>query len=147
MTGYVHIDVMEPVVEYTRTVSPDTYTLTPERGWVWVQRVAIWVLKKLRCNVVNSVVSTHMVAINETDLLEKARGQLAGLRRLNIEPDFIIYGAAQDAEFRQMISPMEYTSYHEGRLHVGRDEWPALYGVNVRVIPWFDGVLVVPKGK
>lgn len=133
----------------TRKV-PGTYRFTPARGWVWVQRLAIWTLKKLGCEAYETFYTTTAITVDQSKILESVREQVARMKGRGEQPDFILIGDDYYDIERDMLSqPWSYKSHYEGKAYsdYGKTVFRPLYGVDVRIVPYFKGAVVVPKVK
>ena len=86
--------------------------------------------------------SFSRVEINYDKLLESIRSECVNLRRHNMEPELIIVGGNYINSLRNEIAQRNLV------FDFGVDiDKMSLYGLRVRVIPSFEGILVVPKGR
>ena len=144
---YLDIEVETRQTHENKRIIPDTYKLTPTAGWVWVQKICLWMLERLGCNAIETYYTTTSIAIDQQKVLESVREQMTWMRRRGDTPDFILLGESAYDEARQDVFAREFTSHYEGKAHDEMGTYRPLYGVPIRVVTYFKGCVVVPKAK
>lgn len=137
------------VVEHQRLTEikeiKSQFELRPERGYVWIQRLCVWLLAKIGAfaNVPSVTVARHDVGKEgDTFMMRVMRSKHAVLGSFDRDPTEILIG------------PEEYSTLMGELIHYGQFEFESryfrhvegetrVYGLKVRVIPWMRGILVL----
>lgn len=150
---------MEQTAEYfriawkTRQVyQPDKYCLRMDRKHVWLQKIAIWVLRKLDCNswiMEDQLVRTEM--INLRDLAKQIVEQQADLLSwYHYCGETLLVGPKEFSELEKLpfthplSLDLQYMWSERDRGVAGGYRTKA-YGLKIVVIPHMRGALVLPK--
>jgi hypothetical protein len=125
-------------------IEPDRFEFRADRKLWWLQKAAIWVLRKLRCNSYREAVSFEYIDIDKGELIENVMTQIRAFwQDRRKAPTSVLVGARQLREW--MHTPMardmmnvncQYYSVEGGVKQI--------CGLNVTIVPWMDGVLVMP---
>lgn len=137
------------VVEHQRLTEikeiKSQFELRPERGYVWIQRLCVWLLAKIGAfaNVPSVTVARHDVGKEgDTFMTRLMRSKHAVLGSFDRDPTEVLIG------------PEEYSTLMGELIHYGQFEFESryfrhvegetrVYGLKVRVIPWMRGILVL----
>jgi hypothetical protein len=131
-----------------RTVSSfidtEKFTFRPDKKWPWLQKICFAILRKLGANSIGEVVKIERRVIDSDSFMQKIFEQKNGIQTLfRIPPKELLIGAEDYAELmRQEISTMPF----DFRATYSYDEYKKqqIVGLDVKVIPWMRGILVVP---
>jgi hypothetical protein len=123
---------------------PNTYQLRKDRDWLWVQKLAIWVLRKLGCFAIqeDAIITRHRFDGNT--LLEAIMAQHSEVMNIyHRHGERLLIGFE---EFRDLLG----TEMREPRSFAMQYRWHekngyTVCGLKVTVIPWMKGILVVPR--
>ena len=121
------------------------YELRPERGYVWIQRICVWLLGKIGAfaNVPTTTIARHDVGKHGDTFVTLI------LRSKNA-----ILGSFDRNPTECLIGPEEYATLMGELIHYGQFELESryfrqiegetrVYGLKVRVIPWMRGILLL----
>jgi len=137
------------VIEYLETKrhvstveSVDRYVFRKDKGYHGLQRLLFWVLAKIGCYAQDERIAYTQHRLDTDDLMEAIYKQDIGvLEFYNQRGKSLLIGSKDYQELtgnpaiRQM---MQFTGKYRG----GYGE---VLGMNIIVIPWMKGMLVVPK--
>ena len=131
-------------------VCPDAYTYIPQRGWAWLQRLAIRVLKWRRCHHMTNATEYRRVDVPKTGLLDAVARQHAALRgQLNGQPAVLLIGPDDFSEaMRAMHRNSDTLMFRTIRIDTDGywyDHPASRVSLPIVVVPWMRGVLLVPK--
>ena len=125
------------------------YDYRSDRGWRRVQRVCFWLLRRIGAVrwLMEQVCSHQEVTVDERKITEWLRKEIYQHKRMNInEIEMIIVGpevlgCLEDEINRRNIS---FSDPALASLHL---DFPQLrlFGIEVRFLSWFNGMLLVPK--
>jgi hypothetical protein len=119
----------------------DRYELNPSRGHVWLQRLAIWVLRRLKCYAFEHITTRTAFRFNPASFTEKILGQRSYLWRLyHREGCVLLIGSKDFSELMNAPEFQQHLSFGSPYMVNG-----TVYNMRVVIIPWMEGVLVVPK--
>ncbi len=146
--GYVSF--VETTQHQIPKVWPDAYTYMPQRGWAWLQRLAIRVLRWRRCHYITNVVEYRRVDVPKTGLLEAVCRQHAALRsQLDGQPAVLLIGPDDFSEaMRAMHRNSDTLMFRTIRIDTDGywyDHPAYRVSLPIVVVPWMRGVLLVPK--
>ena len=117
----------------------DVFTLTPERGHVWLQKLALWLLRTLRCNWYEKTTTVTQFTFEEHDFARNLYRQRDDLF------DFFGRTGSQlligGEDFRALMDSPEVTRDFTFYVELARDR--RVFNLSVRVIPWMKGMVVV----
>ena len=128
------------------TPSKDHYTFRPERGYVRLQRLAFWFLRKIRCHYMEETVTYQRMVIEPKDIIDQILTTMEWTREdLAAEnPERILMGPDE-------FSALRKNAVEDGPTAFGPFEFRTEYNVNykvfglaIQVIPWMSGVLILP---
>lgn len=123
----------------------DAFAYRPERGWRWLQRLCLWVLRWLSCYYERKEVKMKYVTLRTDKILELVRETKLVAWRRHLEPRYLIVGQRQ---FYELIHESEeegdYTYFRASLPNMGHEHHTA-YGLEIIRVPWFDGVVLLPE--
>src|ERR1700760_835201 len=141
-----YVDVVELRRISEVKVLQDTFELRPERPAVWLQRVCLWVLRKLGCFASTDVIryERHHIGKNGERFMQrllKAKNAIQG--SLEMKPTRLLIGSEQYAELmEEMVSKAPFA--FDSQYYIGGYDRPTVIGLRVEVIPWMRGILLLP---
>ena len=113
----------------------ETYVYTPTNGWAWLQRIAIWILRKLHCYETKIAYQRVEFCTSEfMNFLLKQRKEV--LEHFHGAKEFRVLVGADDMERTLQLPYIRNIINFEVRVA----------GMNVTVVPWMKGILVLPEG-
>jgi hypothetical protein len=125
-------------VRHRRTLKT-AYAVNEKRRAVWLQRFCCWVLGKLGAFYDYQEITAVRHRFDSDTFMERIFKNETVVREFNCEPKELLIGPEQFSELMGSPEIHNYltfqTTYHKGR---------KILGLTVRVIPWMDGILVVP---
>ena len=132
-------------VEWDETRSlvlePDAYRFDPKRPAKWLQRLCLWVLRKLHCHNYQETVAytTHVITLDT--VFDRVLQSQENLMKRNYQEPHLLFIGAED--FAELMGNKKMRQYF-------RFDVPYMYNrtflnMEVHVVPWMKGVLGVPK--
>lgn len=121
----------------------DKYEYLPDRGWKWLQRLAIGVLRWLGCysQIETTDYKTHMVRPNDfIQAICEQRRELMSLYRL--EGERLLIGSE---EYFDLMKQQDQRMYDSFSFTAQYSYAKQIMGMKVTVVPWMKGILVMPK--
>ena len=133
---------------------PEHFQLRNDRPHVWLQKAAIWVLRKLGCYayldeqiITKKIIDTHDIS---KKIVESMKG---AVEYAHYEGRHLLVGYEEFQELAQMeydrpfsIKVPYYFTTSKTPADYGPPEYETrVYQMKVTVIPWMKGVLVLPK--
>lgn len=131
--------------------SPDKYQYDPKGRWPWLQRACFWVLKKLGAFASFSEEHIQRVDIDLDKLVEAVMRNRADVEMLyRKRAKYLVVGADKFYELSVSVQPhyMTFTVPHQFNARVGYNNRPMpqmFAGLQVIVVPWIDGMFVLPE--
>jgi len=136
---------------------PDRYQFREEKGWRWIQKLALWTLKKIGCHAfIMEETMVRSETINLHNLTKQIMEQQADtINWYHHHGDRLLVGPTEFAElsalpFTHPLSlDLQYMWVETDDTKYGMNLPPHTYtrfGLKVTVIPHMKGVLVLPKG-
>lgn len=124
----------------------DSFELRKDRPAVWLQRLCLWVLRRLGCYAQHETVriDRHYIGWKGNSFMERLweRKKLIW-GSFDMEPTRLLIGAEDYARLMQEAyskNSFEFSAqYMMGR--AGRE--PEVMGLKVEVIPWMSGILLL----
>lgn len=122
-------------------LTPERYQYTPKLGWAWLQRIAIYILKKIGCESTEKIYKSHVVEPKK--ILDYILDQKKELLKLyHHKGSRLLIGTKQYEEI------MKINDDTHGQLFSFDCQYysggPKIFNLKVTVVPWMDGVLVIP---
>lgn len=136
--------------------SPTKFELTPSAGWLWLQRLCFWVLRKIDARSKEWTESVRSVTVHYQGFMQALaaqRGEI--LSQYAIEGKYLLMGPMEFAEFSTTsvflqaavgftIPDAVYRKETDGRCFPYKTK-TIVIDLNVIVLPWMKGMLVVPE--
>jgi len=137
----------------TSVLWENAYGFSPARGWVYAQKICFWFLKKIGCERYHDDIKYQTVTINGADFIEKLYRQRHALFEFigREDIDYVLIG---QKDFNELLrkenfqAPYlhEFSFYAAGGVQGGRfGPHRTFAGFRVRVVPWMEGFVAVPK--
>lgn len=151
--NYQRVDGLRTFYEKKTGYLPDSFQLREDRGYVWLQKIALWVLKKLGCYAIKTEQVAVKVVIDTKKIVDKVMIQDEELAKLyHYRGSRLLVG---HEEFREMCRvemshPLSLSAQYIWQERASTMTEPykvtrTACGLKVTVIPWMRGVLVLPK--
>lgn len=122
----------------------DAWSLRKDFRWKWMERLARWVIRKIGVNAREPYVEVERLLIDPADIMTKLFQQRSALLEMRHEPKRLLIGSE---DFAQLMHNKEM-HYH---FSVGCEYFKSdgrggrrVMDLEVEVIPWMRGVLVMP---
>jgi hypothetical protein len=132
---FVTLDIRDRI-----KVVPDAYMLRVDRRAPWLQRLCLWVLHKLGATAHIATAEVRRVRLDGEGFMARLYAQKRELfDQFGYDASTLLIGSE---EYEQLMgSPevyqlMRFTAPYELRGQV--------FGLNVRVVPWMSGMVVLP---
>jgi hypothetical protein len=148
-TIYDKVRVMLPSPHQLQLVDENAFMFRKERPYHWLQRAALWVLRKLCCE---RVFDTYTVQYTEVDcaaLWQAVERQVFAIRNVwNMERLTIVVGGAEN--YLRFVSEVydQAPFMMEMQREIGRNtSYGPQYkflGADVVFLPYWDGLVVLP---
>lgn len=122
------------------------FAYRPERGYAWLQRACIWILRKLGCNAVGEELKVTRQLIRQDNVADALMQQSEVARHIFRDPDRIhrvLMGPDQYQEIMKELWSAGYLTFR-GNATGGINGRPVVFGLEVTVVPWMHGLLVMP---
>lgn len=122
----------------------DSFELRTDRGYIWLQKSAIWVLRKLKCFARREFVTSVKTVIETNKFMEKIYRQENELLNLyHLQGERLLVGPD---EFGELMSlPMHQMLSFHGQYEAFKDGKRRLHNMEITIVPWMKGMLVIPK--
>ena len=146
-----HVQYLATKREIRDVFLPDQYQLRPSQGYVWLQKAAIWVLKKLKCYAVKKEAIFSKITIDPYKLMEKLLAENANLAmEYNLRGERVLMGyedfSRLNGENIHFSSPISFEAPYLMSSSGDYDKWESVVcGMKITVIPWMRGILILPK--
>ncbi|MGZ3235767.1 MAG: hypothetical protein ACXU8A_00155 [Burkholderiaceae bacterium] len=135
------VSLREKNVSFVRN---DVFALNKHKKHYWLQKICIRILERLDCQWQDTKVETTRIRIDPEEFMNKLYAQKAELfKQFNKDGTKLLIGA-QDYE-ELMCSPQihQILSFN-ARAYKDNDYGRQIMGLEVTVIPWMRGILVMP---
>lgn len=141
------ISFIEPYTEFKTVTDNNAFAVREDRPHLWLQKVCCWVLGKLGAYRRDTQTKIEYRTIDADNFMTRIAKQHASVfELLNRKPKKLLIGAQDYAELMcETNSRYPFTfnaSYAIGERGVAR-----IMGLEVQVIPWMRGVLVLPPDE
>ena len=133
-------------------ILPDTYKFTPKCGWVWLQKICFWFLRKIKANHIE--ITTKYIRRHNSEneeILKSLLGQQGYWLQFVHDyrkPLRIVMGPD---DFDGLLEMAQMGSMRPFDLSAGleiRDiNGPHWHNIPITVIPWMKGAVIVPDHK
>lgn len=125
----------------------DTYQLRTDRPLVWLQRVCLWMLRRLGCFVsVNDIrIERHVFGKKGRTFMERLwERRMSILGTFDMQPTRLLIGPEEYAEImHEAVSTASFGFDAEYGVGNGPLRQPTVMGLRVEVIPWMRGMLLL----
>lgn len=120
----------------------DSYALNTSKKWVWLQRICFWILDKLGAYAFIEHEAHSVVTWRTEDLYTLVRDGMFQLHSVGLDAKHILVGREEYFKLTQQtpcsaMGPMWFP-IGGGPVH------PSIHNANIVVVPWMNGVLVLP---
>lgn len=116
----------------------DRFEYRPDLRMRWLQRLCFWILRKLRAYARDSVATYSSVTIDDK-VIAGVWKAIKGIRLL---------GLGVNSRWRVIVGVDAFREICEtapsGPLHFSTPSIPALMGMPITVVPWIEGIALVP---
>jgi hypothetical protein len=138
------IDVLElrPVPKVVEL--KDAFELREDRPAIWLQRVCLWVLRKLGCFACKETVTIerHEIGRHGDKFMERLWARREAVwGDFNREPTKLLLGAADYQELMKESCTAGFS--FDARYYLGRNGRPEVMGLKIEVIPHMRGMLLL----
>ena len=117
----------------------EVFTYRKDRPYKWLQRICLWVLKKLRANYEEELKVLHTKVFDVNNIIENILEQQLLVEFVhNYKPKTILIGSG---DMRELIGDPMIQSMMSYMYTGNKREFN---GLTIKVIPWMKGVLLVP---
>lgn len=131
--------------EIKESYSSVSFQLRMDRKYVWLQKIALWVLKKLGCYSIIREVGMVKHVIDTEQFMNKLliqKRELVDLYHLRGEHLLVGYKEFKELTCIQACTPLSFTAPY--MWSDGRRTDP--FDLKVTIVPWMKGFLVLPRG-
>lgn len=142
--------IKETITPY---VAEDKFRFNPGGKLPWLQKIAFWLLKKLRAQVIENAVAYSRVEIPLDDLVKAIFENQRNVQMLtNKTGAYVIVGHDAFCKLNQSadqwgMRPFSFFIPQDFQARVAINNAPApqmFAGMKVIVVPWIDGVFILP---
>lgn len=139
-------------VHYEQFTAPKFYEgvwkIRPHGRWARLQKFAQWFLAKTKAlqQFVDDEVKVERCYIDGDKFLERLLKQRGSHIEWGREPKTLLIGSRDYAELMSEEEVRHAFSFVSD-LHIGRDGRRMVVGLEVQVIPWMEGMIVMPAEK
>jgi hypothetical protein len=118
----------------------NTYTLRKDKSFFWLQRLCCWIMGKIGAYAIGEKITYTKHIINPRSFMERLDIQRFHLvKYFDCQPTKILIGAEDFAEMMKSEEIRHLMSFR-AEYNYGRE----IIGLQVEVIPWMRGILVMP---
>ena len=136
------VNYVEQKLHREAYVMKDQFEFRKDRKYHWLQRRLIWALQKLGCYAVGETESYTTHQIDTVDIVANLCKQRSGLLELyDMEGERVLIGNDAYMELTGNVALRQMTSL----LGEYRSAQRTVMGMRITVIPWMNGILVLPK--
>lgn len=130
---------------------PNVYHYAPGLGWKWLQRFCLWILERIGSHYYQQIADYGRVEVNFDDIvgavlkLEQSQYYLTGDRAR-----YIIMGYDKYRELMQSspVNMIQFQFPEDFRARVNPPEYRGVFaGMKIVVVPWIDGLFLLPEIK
>ena len=120
---------------------PDAYAFSEKRGWHWLQRVCLWILRKLRCQHYEEVVDVQRHVLHCESFMESIFRQNRSVQAVfNRKPTRLVIGSEDYEELMGSPEVRQYVALSGLDYHHGT----TIQGLRLEIVPWMRGMVVLP---
>jgi len=143
MCGKVQIQVLNLKSSMRWAINRQLYEYSAEGKYPWLQRLCFKILGKLDAYY-NEKVEVITIEANPVDLIDQVIAQMNSADIMNRAGTKILMGARNFYALRDRPDCWQYLELPLMQARIGYRNETRLFGLEVVVIPWMDGILVVP---
>jgi hypothetical protein len=134
------IRLVEPELITTVVSLNNAYTLRKDKRFIWLQKLCLWILQKVGAEYQYGHTTFKYHEIDTRQFVEKIVGEIYAVKQhYHIQPTKILIGTR---DFQELMGRGEMhgvytfnTSYPDGQRQ--------MLGLNVQIIPWMRGILIL----
>jgi hypothetical protein len=138
--------------ESTRVQNPNVFSPQKGKGYWWIQRLCFWLLEKIGAYHFDDKVSIKQFTIDFDDIVEAVVKQEQLVYQISRErPRYLVLGHAQ---YRKLMGATESMMMFQARFpenfnaRIYPKEYQGMFqGMELLLIPWIDGMFVLPELK
>lgn len=138
---------IEPYSTFKTVTDNNAFAVREDRPYLWLQKACCWVLGKLGAHRRDTQTKIEYRTIDADSFMVRIAEQHASVfELLNRRPKKILIGAQDYAELMHETSA-HYPFNFNASYAIGERGVTRIMGLEVQVIPWMRGVLVVPPDE
>ena len=119
----------------------DTFEFRKDVSWHWLQKLCIFVLRKLGAFSIAESVTMERHTIDGDTFIHRLFKQQDILMQFNRKPTTLLIGAEDYAIMMNEVAATQAFQFGAEYGHSGK-----IMGLKVKVIPWMRGYVVMPEG-
>lgn len=143
---YDQVKFVIPKPTYQILYKKAKFEFQKEKGWHWLQKLCIKILAKIGAFSQEEILLTENVVVDCGSFRDNIQKQLAeAAMRFDFEPSTLVIGSKTYHDFMK-------ETYKDGiffdfgiELKAYRGGIPILFGLDVLVVPWMEGMIVMPN--
>jgi hypothetical protein len=121
----------------------DVYMFSPRKRFKWLQRAALWILRKLGCHYEHTHFSHSRTPVDLDKLFGMVLECKEAVRAIHRrEAGYLVLGQEQ---LLRLDLEDEYSAFNVPDDDPGFTRGISFAGLRVVCVPWFDGIVVLPK--
>ncbi len=126
----------------------DVWQVRPCGRWARLQKLAQWFLIKTKASqpFVDEQVKVERHYVDGDRFMERLLKQRESHFEWGREPKTLLIGSKDYAELMNEVMTNHHFSFTSD-LHMGRDGKRMVVGLEVQVIPWMEGIVVMPSER
>ena len=131
-------------------INLDTFALNPNKKHLWLQKIAIWIIKKLECYTVTPgfSVSSEILRFDVDRFIFRLKNVVDEIYQYINNPNIkyrLIVGSEDFSKIMMSEDVMTYFSFTDNKT-IKYGSAFHVYGItiNVQVVPWIKGIILVP---
>lgn len=141
---YQEISFVNHVEKISFVDSSNTFSFRKDAKAHWLQKLCFAILRKLGAFHQMEMVTIERHTIDSSSFVERLFKQKEGIHKFfNKRPKVLLIGAKDYAELMQSKEFNQQFSF-QAQYFYGNDRVVQIFGLEVKVIPWMSGVLVMP---
>jgi hypothetical protein len=137
------VDFRLTKIENVRSYEPDMFAVRTDRPAVWLQKLAVFVLRKLGAYAHRNDIVCRRVSIDKGKLFKaliEQRDEL--MRHYNERPVTVLLGPE---DMNDLLGESVDDSFQWPHVKFEIDGGWSAWGMTLEVVPWMKGILVMPK--
>jgi hypothetical protein len=141
-------EMYAPTMTTDRRPIPGAFSFNPDKPLKRVQRLCLWVLERLGCQHSTEYKNYSRIEINLDSLFDMVLESADAVSALYGDAGYLVIGKEQMD--RLLIESGDILRFNVPLNHEMSGEWrrgyaPTVAGLRIVMVPWFDGVVVLPK--